>query len=206
MLTDNSMRPAIMSFFYQMDADELERFSLGQASVEEMERFEEHMLICENCRERFEESERYVLAMRAASAELCREEVNKQSQRSWPRLLPMLACAALLTIVVAAVVRFNANPGPLLAVQLTAIRGTAPGGTAPAGRGLALTPDLIGIATPGPYRLEIVDERGAAKWQGAYDPAAGPVKVPAQRAGAHFVRIYSNSGELLREYGLDVRR
>jgi hypothetical protein len=112
----------------------------------------------------------------------------------------------MLAIVVAALLRFDSNPAPLLAVQLTAVRGTVPGGTVPAGRGMALTPDLIGIATPGPYRLEIVDERGGIDWQGAYNPATGPVNVPAQRAGTHFVRVYSNTGELLREYGLDVRR
>jgi hypothetical protein len=206
MLIDNRMRPAIMSPYCQMGAEELERFSLGRASVEETERFEEHLLICANCRERFEENERYVSAMRAASAELCREEAEKPARQSWPRLLPLVACAALLAIVVAAVVRFNANPAPLLAVELTAVRGTVPGGTVPAGRGMALTPDLIGIAIPGPYRMEIVDERGVIDWQGAYNPATGPVSVPAQRAGTHFVRVYSNSGELLREYGLDVRR
>jgi hypothetical protein len=206
MLIDNRMRPAIMSPYCQMDAEELERFSLGRASVEETERFEEHLLICTNCRDRFEESERYVSAMRAASADLIREEAEKPARRSWPRLLPLVACAALLAIVVAAVLRFNSNPAPLLAVQLTAVRGTVPGGTVPAGRSMALTPDLIGIATPGPYRLEVVDERGATEWQGAYNPAMGPAYVPAQRAGTHFVRVYSNSGELLREYGLDVRR
>jgi hypothetical protein len=189
-----------------MDADEFERFILGRTSAEETEQFEEHLLICERCRHRFEESERYVLAMRAASADLLREESSKAPRRSWPWLLPLAACVALLAIVVAAVVRFNSNPSPLLAVQLTAVRGTVPGGSVPAGRGMALTPDLIGIANPGPYRLEIVDERGAVNWQGAYNPAAGPANVPAQRAGTHFVRVYSTSGELLREYGLDVQR
>src|SRR5262245_50884983 len=100
MLIDNRMRQAIMSPYCQMDADELERFTLGRAPVEETERFEEHLLICTNCRERFEEVERYVLAMRAASAELCREEAQKPAKRSWPQMLPLLACAALLAIVV----------------------------------------------------------------------------------------------------------
>lgn len=206
MLIDNRMRTAIMTPYCQMDADEFERFILGRTSAEETERFEEHLLICDKCRDRYEEGERYVVAMRAASADLLREEAAKPSRWRWPQLVPLLACAALLAIVVAGVIRFNSSPTPLLAVQLTAVRGTVPGGAVPAGRSMALTPDLIGIANPGPYRLEIVDERGSVNWQGAYNPAAGPAKVPAQRAGAHFVRVYSTSGELLREYGLDVQR
>jgi hypothetical protein len=43
-------------------------------------------------------------------------------------------------------------------------------------------------------------------WTGGYDLASGPAKIPGQLAGPHFVRVYSQGGELLREYGLDVQR
>ena len=195
-----------MSAYCQMDTEALEQFSMGRVSEAEKELFEEHLLICPGCQQRFEEVERYVIAMRAASAELRSAPIPKRTWWSLPRLVPALAGVALLAIGFVTVAKFTANQAPRLAISLTATRGTVPGGTVPAGRPLAVTPDLTGITVPGPYRLEVVDERGNVTWQGRYDQADGAAAVPAQRAGAHFVRVYSQSGELLREYGLDVSR
>jgi hypothetical protein len=195
-----------MRAFCQMDTEELERISLGRASAEEKEALEEHLLICPACQERFEQVESYAFAMRAATREL---QSDRTPARSWwqlPKLVPALACLVLLAIGIVSSTRFSATGTPPLAISLTATRGTAPGGTATAGRALDLTPDLAGIAVPGPYRLEIVDARGGVTWKGTFEPAGRSVKVPAQRQGIHFVRIYSLEGALLREYGLDVRR
>jgi hypothetical protein len=187
-----------------MDTEELERISLGQASAEETEAFEEHLLICRGCQERFEETESYALAIRAAAAELQLERAAKWTWWSMPRLVPALACMALLAVGIVMVARFSATTQPPLAISLTATRGSAPGGMVPAGRAMDLVPDLAGIAISGPYRLEIVDARGAVAWKGAFDAEAKTVAVPALRAGVHFVRVYSRQGDLLREYGLNV--
>ena len=195
-----------MSAHRHIDAEELERFSLGRVSEEETERFEEHLLVCEPCRRSYEEAESYVNAMRAAALESRRESAERRSWWSLPRLVPALAGLALLAVGFLAIGLFTRPAPPPLAVVLTATRGTVPGGTAPAGRSMALTPDVTGISTPGPYRLQVVNERGIVTWQGKYDPASGAAKVPAQRAGTHFVRIYAPSGGLLREYGLDIQR
>ena len=40
-----------MRAYCQMDTEQLERISLGQASVEEAEEFEEHLLICPACQQ-----------------------------------------------------------------------------------------------------------------------------------------------------------
>jgi hypothetical protein len=195
-----------MSPYCQMNPDKLEQFSMGRAPSGETELFEEHQLVCDRCRERFEETDRFTRAMRSAAAELSRETAPRQSWWRLPRLIPSLACLALLAVGVTIVTRSISTPPALLATALTATRGTVPGGTAPAGRAMAVSPDLIGIGTPGPYRLEVVDERGRVTWQGSYDPTAGPASVSAQRVGTHFVRVYALSGELLREYGLTIQR
>jgi anti-sigma factor RsiW len=189
-----------------MDTEQLERISLGQASAEETEEFEEHLLICPTCQQRFEETESYAIAVRSAAAELSAEPAPKRSWWTVPRLVPALACLALLAIGIVTVTRFSASVQTPLAISLTATRGTAPGGTATAGRAMDLTPDLAGIGAPGPYRLEIVDARGVVTWKGAFDPASKTAAVPKQREGTHFVRVYSLQGELLREYGLEVKR
>jgi len=52
-----------------LDTDQIERYSMGDVSREETERFEEHLLVCEVCRSRIEESDAYIAAVRRAAAE-----------------------------------------------------------------------------------------------------------------------------------------
>ncbi|MBS1857779.1 MAG: zf-HC2 domain-containing protein [Acidobacteria bacterium] len=186
-----------------MDDDELERFSFGKASEEETEQFEEHLLICDSCRERFQAVEEFVLAMRSAGGDIRAGEARKRSRWQVAWLVPAFAGLVLIAVGILAVSRHATQP---LAVVLTATRGTVAGGTAQAGRVLNLSPDLSGIADRGPYRLEVVDDRGVVTWRGRYDAAKGAAAVPAQRDGTHFVRVYTLSGELLREYALVIQR
>jgi anti-sigma factor RsiW len=50
--------------------DDLERYAMLMLGEAEIGRLEEHLLICPECRERLEETERYVVAMRAAAAKI----------------------------------------------------------------------------------------------------------------------------------------
>ncbi len=47
-------------------ADSLERYSFGQLSGLSLKRTEEHLLLCTNCRERLDELELMLTAIRAA--------------------------------------------------------------------------------------------------------------------------------------------
>jgi hypothetical protein len=189
--------------YCQMDDDELERFSLGSASEEETEQFEEHLLICESCRARFQAVEEFALAIRSAAMTQRAENSRKLSRWRVAWLVPVFAGLVLMAVGILTLSRHAAAP---LAVVLTATRGTVAGGTASAGRMLSLTPDVSGITARGPYRVEIVDDRDTVTWRGRYDIASGAAMVPAQRAGTHFVRVYTLSGELLREYELTIQR
>jgi hypothetical protein len=197
------MQALIMSAYCHMETLEFERFSLGQASAEETEQFEEHLLICVGCQKRYEDIESYVRALRSGTAEMVWGRAPRRSWWSWPRVIPALAFLCLLVGVLALAGMRSAMPQPF-AVSLTAMRGGAPGTAAPARRPLVVRPDLTGIGSPGPYRLEIVDEQARVTWQGRFEAARAAVPVGAQRPGAHFVRIYSPSENLLREYGLYV--
>ena len=55
-----------------MDADEIERYSLGDLAEREAAPFDEHLLICGLCRTKVEASDAYIAAMRGA-ASLVRE-------------------------------------------------------------------------------------------------------------------------------------
>ena len=47
-----------------MDAEDLERYSIGNSSEEESEPLEEHLLTCDDCRERLRETDDYLFALR----------------------------------------------------------------------------------------------------------------------------------------------
>ena len=55
------------------DEGELEKYSMGDLSVEEAAGFEEHLLHCERCRQRLAATVAYVAAMRGAAAQLCNQ-------------------------------------------------------------------------------------------------------------------------------------
>jgi len=189
-----------------LDPEDLERYVRTQVSEEETARFEEHLLLCEPCREELRSVDSFVASMRAAAADWRRPPQRDRSWWSVPRLVPALAVLALLLIAAVVSPRFTGSLQPAIAINLSATRSAGMETSAPAGRKLALTPDVTGLPADATYRLEIVDEQGTPTWQGRYTASQGTAHVSAQRAGAHFVRIYSSAGELLREYDLVVSR
>ncbi|MBZ5581794.1 MAG: hypothetical protein LAQ30_06230 [Acidobacteriia bacterium] len=188
-----------------LDEEQIERYSLGNLPEEEWAARDAHLLICETCRWRVEESDSYISAMRHAAGEL-RRNVLIRERRPWlalPRLIPVLAglmLVALLALSWRGGWFRNPDASPV-AVALTAARGAEIEATAPAGAPLNLRPDLTALPTLPSYRLEIVDRYGDPVWRGSFPASA--VTHP-MNAGIYFVRIYSPQGELYREYGLRV--
>jgi hypothetical protein len=189
-----------------MDAEDLERYSMGRSSLEETTIIEEHLLTCEGCQDRLRDADDYLLAMRTASEQLRRDEKAAKG-REWrfPTWFPALAAVACGLLLVVVTLRFVRSPGPVVAVSLTALRSNGAGTSAPAGRELMLHPDLTGLAENSSYRLEIVDQTGHPVRQGTLARAQNGIKVPGLGAGLYFVRVYLPAGELLREYGLEVK-
>lgn len=180
---------------------------MGTSSEEESTLIEEHLLTCEGCQDRLRETDDYLLAVRMASQQR-RQDERTAKGREWrfPAWFPTLAAAACgLLLVVVVTSRFVRSPGLAVAVSLTALRGNGIGNGAPAGRELLLHPDLTGLAENSSYRLEIVDQTGHPVRQVTLARAQNGIKVPGLHAGLYFVRVYLPAGELLREYGLEIR-
>jgi hypothetical protein len=207
LLMSNDINPHI-------GGEEFEAYSLGHIREEQAGRLEEHLLICDTCRQRLEENDSYTSAMRQAAAQL-QYSPARPERRPWsfPRLLPTAAALACIVLAVGAALgvalRYSSSAAPAFAVNLAAMRGAGIEAKAPAGRTLALRPDLTGLAAGPFFRLEMVDRRGNRVWQGSAQSGAS-VSVPRQRPGIYFVRIYDSSGggssgELLREYGLEIQ-
>jgi len=191
-----------------VEEEELERYSARALSEARAEQVEEHLLVCEACRVRLDEVESFARGVAAAGRKL-REE---RSPKVWLGMRPHTVMALAASIVLAAglvavqrawVPRPEAAP---LAVVLQASRGAGGAAQAPAGIRLALQPDLSGIPASGRYFLEIVDTAGTALWQGTIAAQAPRAVTPPRSPGTYFVRVYSPSHELLREFGLEVGR
>jgi hypothetical protein len=192
-----------------MDDDEIESYSMGAVSEEESAQFDGHLLICESCRKKVKKSDDYVAAMRGAALRARGYPRGPGiTPRSFPRLLPFLSAAALLAM--AAIVGSHfwvRGTMPAFAVNLEATRGPGIDARAPAGRPLVLNLDLSGLSALPSYRVETVDRLGKVVWQGSVAPqdSKAAASLPGVSPGVYFVRVYTPSGELLREYGLDVQ-
>ena len=188
----------------------LEQYSLGTLSESQAEPLEEHLLVCEQCQDRLDQTDAFIAATRAAARKL----LNEPKPDPAPRHRPAISMWAIGFAVALALLLLTARPWrfldtasvPPFAVTLQATRGPA-GATAPAGRPLILTIDLSELRPLDSYRLEIVDSRGARVHEATLTPQNGNLTatVPARLApGPHWVRLYTPSGDLLREFSLRI--
>ena len=166
---------------------------------------EEHLLTCEICRQQLERSDALVRAMRHAAAGT-REE-TRPAWQPWrlPRLAAVMAAAVLLLVAAGLAIRMgrNGTVAPL-AVALETTRGAVPAAQVPSGRPLLLQPGMEGLASFPEYRIEVVGPSGDLVWQSTI-AQGGAANAPSFSPGTYFVRLKSPSGDLLREYALDVR-
>jgi hypothetical protein len=179
-----------------LDPEEVERYYSGTTDPEEIVRVEEHLLICEDCRGKVEEADRFSNAMTSAAAELEQTCARR-------RTFLALAVAAGLILVATVATRWQSVRQPAVPFDLIAMRANNTA-TAPGGRSLEIHPDLTGLRETPAYRLEVVDRNGKQVWHGILLTSRGSAIVPAQSAGMYFVRIYTQAGELLREYALQI--
>jgi len=182
----------------------LEQYSAGSLPETEVARVEEHLLICETCRERLVSIDDWVRSLRRASALLDREPQGLRQRLRWPRWAPALA-AALVLVCAGVALEWNHGSGVTpLAVALEATRGET-AVQVPAGRPLLIQPGLAGLPQFSEYRLDIVDTLGKRVRQATFAPEqrAGAI-VPGIASGIYFVRLYNPAGQLLREYALKV--
>ncbi len=209
--------------FEHCSEDSLELYSLGTLPPPEVERLEEHLLVCPCCQDRLTEMDQYVRAMRQATAKLA---ASPRAARPDPASFffktlvpPRLAWVIGLLLVGVALLWFagarerpaaSAGMAPL-AVNLQALRGAEESlaATAPQKQPLVLYADLAGLKPDGGVELHVVD--GSGRLIHRQTPTAAGSRVSARIAdglpqGIYWVRLYDKggTGPLLREYGLKI--
>ena len=198
-----------------LTAETIEKYSMGKLSLNECDYAEEHLLICESCQVALEEMDDYLIHMREAAQRLVsqpepdslwdriRDGVRGFSIQPLPVAAALCAVAALVFVIPAFRTSVD-DPPQQLALQTS--RGEAAPQTVVRNRKIDLNLNLDGLAQFATYRVTIVDSNGTAVFT-TNAPKQGAelaVTAPALNKGAHFVRIYSPSSELLREFLLQV--
>lgn len=195
--------------------EHLESYAMGRLPAIELEAFEEHLLLCDGCQSRLDETENYIVAMKSALGKAQQEQATIAGRlRSWisnaqPALTPAWAgsFAALAVVLgLSTQLLFFHKPAQPLTLQLEAMKGETD--IAVDDRPLALVLDNRGLAESPAYKVEIVNRTGKRVWEGAATPGGANLQAFVKKplgAGQYFVRVYGEGPEPLREFGLRIR-
>ncbi len=188
-----------------LNEEEIEEYSLGSVSEDQLAPLEEHLLVCEACQNRVQEADGFAASMRAATQEARRPPAKSRRMFGF-RLAPAMAALALFAVALTSWEVARPSMGKPYPVALEATRGEGLLRKAPAGRKLELQLDVATLAPQPAYRLEVVDAAGRAVWSGQASANNSKLTVSTvrMRTGYYFIRIYGTNGALLREYGLEV--
>jgi anti-sigma factor RsiW len=192
--------------------DHLEQYAMGRLAEGDEALFEEHMLVCENCRVKLERIDEFIRAFRAVHAQ---KTMAAQTERNpWFSRLslthPMPLAAALGAACLALVLLVpRRDGGEVQPVSLVATR-TAGDRTAAIRPGKAeLKLDVTALPAGARFRVQIADARGTQLWSRVLSSTSNQLLVKpdlAFRSGNHWVRVYAlDSGSLVSEFGLRVR-
>lgn len=192
-------------------AEQLEEYSFGRLGENQLERIEEHLLVCQRCQEELEALDSFRSNLRAAMESPARE-IPVQASRRQPRWgsgafsTPWAAAAMLgvLTLGVGVAWQQVSGPDRTVVLELDAQRGVE---TSALDRDATVEMRLAnsGIADGEAATIEVIDATGAilssqeASWQ------ADKLVVTAERGlseRARYLRVRDSQGRLVREYML----
>lgn len=194
--------------------DVLENYLLHRLPEAEMAPLEEHLLVCRRCQAQAQETEEFILATQAALQAGERKPARRALHATSGGFPHSWVGVPVVTMIVAAVaaaifipLHRSGNNLPPAYVSLKAMRGpeTMPAHVR-AGAELILFLDTTGLPVGGEYGVRVVDSRGAEVWTGVPQLLVNRVRAEVGgrlRPGRYWVRL-TRSGELLREYGLQI--
>ncbi len=193
------------------DEETLELYCLSRLDEERAAPVEEHLFLCESCRQRAESLDQFIRAARAAAAgmEFRAKEPVRERQFGWFAWPALAAAGALAGVLVISVPDFTGRPaGPAQTVELSSFRGVESlSAAAQAGRALDLRIDMTGVDRTQGRTAAIFDAAGdlivrqSVEWQ---DGRAVLAYARGLKAGQYWVRIEGPDGETVRETGLRI--
>jgi hypothetical protein len=188
-----------------------EEYAFNRLSEEQCAEFEEHLLICERCQGQLALTDKYILVMKRAAAHWHVEKApGAKGSRAilWPSMTAILG-AGLVAAALAVGIPHARVARESSSVELVALRGGEAPATARARAGapIAIAIDTTDLDDRRHLHIQVVDQVGKPVWSGdAVESAAGntiSARIEARlTAGVYWIRLYSASGEVLREFGL----
>jgi len=195
---------------------QLELYALGRLPESDLAALEEHLLVCARCREQLDGLRDFVLGVREAAApsgtlSAPRAAVTSAGLNMNSRLAsffrrPAVSMGLAFVVLLLGLAIFSKRNQvvSVAALQLTA-RGAMP--VADPARSIDLKlADAPGEG--GPFRVEVVNAADATVWANLAEstPSGVELRVPIPvSSGDYFVRLYSASGAMLREYRFRIR-
>ena len=208
-----------MTLNQHMLEETLEALVMGRLQAVDSDLVEDHLLVCEKCRRRFEEIESFVRATKSAAA-LIRDGVSKsagnpgflQRLRLSFAARPVLAGAGALALAALITVPIlRKTPVTYREIALATVRGAEFARPASSQERIRLNLDLRELPPIQTVHLVIVDASGAHVYRTNVDARNAqsirvniPVLLPS---GGYWVRLVApgEGGALLREYSLTVQ-
>jgi len=188
-----------------LDESQIENFSRGLMSDSAARHWEEHLLLCEPCRQELARSDAYQESMRHAAQRARLEVERPRNPFFFMRLVPVLSAALIILVAGVALRHRPSGAAAPETVTLEAKRGgSGLVAEVSAGRPLLIKPGLEGVRSVPEYHLQIVDREGKRIWEGNFQREAGAI-TPQLTAGIYFVRLFDVPGTLLREYVMEVK-
>jgi hypothetical protein len=196
-----------ISFDHHPSDAVLEEYALSRLSEPACAAVEEHLLVCEGCQISVQQADEYVRLMKHALSIVSPGVALSHPARPGRRVaflaIPAMAAAAILALLM---VRRSVPPATN-EIQLVAMRGGDGVPTLSAHSGpLRLDIDASDLDIRGALRVGVVDSGGRPLWsgEGAISNGKLSINTTIRRSGIYWVRLYSSSGDLLREFGLKV--
>jgi hypothetical protein len=176
-----------------------ENYVFNRLPEEEIANFEMHLLICESCQDALKETIEFIRLMKAGTASyISQHRGTPFPGRFRPAVRWNVAAAALVLTTLVALLSWRTPVTEPRAIAMDAYRGA--GTRAPSGEPLELKIDLKDVKPAAGYQVEIVDAAGGRVWFGRTPARINKGLSP----GMYWVRLSTNTGEPLREYGLTV--
>ncbi len=206
----DSLVQTTLNFSYHPSEDARENYAFHRLSEEETASFEEHLLLCDSCQNALEETDQFILMVKAAAA----DPAPQVASRPIPSVGALKAtvwggsvgAVILAILVISWRPAMSTVPAP---VTLASLRGTEGASMAhgPSGHPLVLAIEAADLPSTGAYRIEIVSATGKPAWSGALTSRnmnLSAVVAARLDPGRYWVRLYASNSELLREFGLTL--
>ena len=191
--------------------DVLEEYVFHHLPTLPMAQVEEHLLVCESCREALHKIDEFVWTMKASAGTF---KPIQPCVPGAPRRTALWTGAGAMSLVAVTLVgllvlhgtpKEQAAPA---AITLSSIRGLEALSIVPAGKPLELHIDAPDLAPVRDYEIRLVDSAGGQIWKGTTTHRDGKplaqIPVPL-KAGVYWVRLYDATGTPLREFGMSAK-